>query len=90
MDNTLEWSTLTALPFPYGLPRFSLKYTKEAPYGEALHNTKEVLKEDKMILMNLTETWLDSTIEGLIEIEGYNIFRDGRKNRERSSSNMYT
>ena len=43
-------STVEPLPFRYGLPRFSLKYTKEAPYGEALHNTKEVLKEHQMTL----------------------------------------
>ena len=32
--------------------------------------------------MNLTKTWLNSIIEGVIEIEGYNNFRSGRKNRE--------
>ena len=35
--------------------------------------------------MNLTETWLDSTIKDVVEIEGYNIFRGDRKKREGES-----
>ena len=33
--------------------------------------------------MNLTETWLDSTIKDIVEIEGLNIFRGDRKIREK-------
>ena len=50
---------------------------------EKVELLKEYVKEDKIMLMNLTETWLDNTIKDVVEIEGYNIFRGDRKNRER-------
>ena len=49
---------------------------------EKVELLKEYVKEDKIILMNLTETWLDNTIKDVVEIEGYNIFRGDRENRE--------
>ena len=49
---------------------------------EKVELLKEYVKEDKIMLMNLTETWLDNTIKDVVEIEGYNIFRGDRKNRE--------
>ena len=39
--------------------------------------------------MNLTETWLDDTIEDVVAIEGYNIFRGDRMNRVRGGTAIY-
>ena len=50
---------------------------------------KEYVKEDNIILMNLTETWLDSTIKDVVEIEGYNLFRGDRKNRGGGGAAIY-
>ena len=50
---------------------------------------KEYVKEDNIILLNLTETWLDSTIEEIAEIEKYKIFRADRKNRVRGGTAIY-
>ena len=52
-------------------------------------SAKRIVKEGKIILMNLTETWLDNTIKDVVEIEGYNIFRGERKNRERGGTAIY-
>lgn len=40
---------------------------------EKIDYLKEYVKEDNIILLNLTETWLDSTIKEDAEIEGYKI-----------------
>ena len=56
---------------------------------EKVELLKEYVKENNIILMNLTETWLDDTIEEIVEIEGYNIFRGDRKNRERGGTAIY-
>ena len=37
---------------------------------EKVELLKEYVKEDKIMLMNLTETWLDNTIKDVVEIEG--------------------
>ena len=39
--------------------------------------------------MNLTETWFDDTVEEIVNVEGYNIFRSDRKNRERGETAIY-
>ena len=50
---------------------------------------KEYVKEDNIILINVTETWLNSTIKEDTEIEGYNIFRGDRQNRVRGGTAIY-
>ena len=40
---------------------------------------KEYTKEEKILLMNYTETWLNDTIKEDADIEGYKIFRRDRK-----------
>ena len=52
---------------------------------EKVEIAKEYLGENNILIMNLTETWLDSTIKDVVEIEGYNIFRGDRKKREGES-----
>ena len=39
--------------------------------------------------MNLTDIWLDDKIEEIVEIEGYNIIRGDRKNRDRGGTAIY-
>ena len=56
---------------------------------EKVELLKEYVKENNIIIMNLTETWLDDTIEEIVEMEGYNIFRADRKNRERGGTAIY-
>ena len=58
------------------MQRFVTKKSKEK-----VEIVKEYLGEDNILIMNLTETWLDSTIKDVVEIEGYNIFRGDRKKR---------
>ena len=43
---------------------------------------KEYTSENKVILMNFTETWLNETIQQDEEIEGYQIFKCDRKGRD--------
>ncbi len=52
---------------------------------EKVEIKKEYFGEDNILIANLTETWLDSTIKDVVEIEGYNIFRGDRKRREGES-----
>ena len=56
---------------------------------EKVEILKEYVKENNIILMNLTETWLDETIEEVVEIDGYKILRGDRKNRERGGTAIY-
>ena len=56
---------------------------------EKVELLKEYVKENNIIIMNLTETWLDNTVEEIVEIEGYRIFRGDRKNRERGGTAIY-
>ena len=56
---------------------------------EKVELLKEYVKEDNIILMNLTETWLDETVEEIVDVEGYRIFRSDRKNRERGGTAIY-
>ena len=53
---------------------------------EKVELLKEYVKENNIIIMNLTETWLDNTVEEIVEMEGYRIFRGDRKNRERGGT----
>ena len=40
---------------------------------------KEYAKDEKIVIMNFTETWYKETIKENANIEGYNIFRCDRK-----------
>ena len=55
---------------------------------EKVELLREYVKEDNVIIMNLTETWLDETVEEIVDVEGYRIFRSDRKGRERRNSNI--
>ena len=50
---------------------------------------KEYTKENKIILMNITETWLNSTIKDDAEIDGYKVFRGDRKGRKHGGTAIY-
>ena len=39
---------------------------------------REYTKENKVLLLNFTETWLNSIIQEDIDIKGYNIYRRDR------------
>ena len=56
---------------------------------EKVELLKEYVKENNIIIMNLTETWLDDTIEEIVEIKGYGVFRCDRKNRVRGGTAIY-
>ena len=56
---------------------------------EKVELLKEYTQRDNIILMNLTETWLDNTVEDVVEIEGYNIFRGDRRGRVRGGTAIY-
>ena len=42
---------------------------------------KEYTQENKIIIMNFTETWLDDSIRNIIAIKLYHIWRGDRKGR---------
>ena len=44
--------------------------------NEKVELLKEYTEVDNIILMNLTEIWFDNTVEDVVEIDGYNIFRE--------------
>ena len=50
---------------------------------------KEYLKEDKIILVNFTETWLNNSIKEDADIEGYKLFRGDRKEKKRGGTAIY-
>ena len=56
---------------------------------EKVELLKEYTEVDNIILMNLTETWCDDTVEDVVEIEGYNIFRGDRKEIVRGGTAIY-
>jgi len=56
---------------------------------EKVELLKEYVKEDNVIIMNLTETHMDESIEDVVKIEGYNIFRGDRINRVRGGTAIY-
>ena len=47
--------------------------------NKKLKMTKEYAKDEKIVIMNFTETWYKETIKEEANIEGYNIFRCDRK-----------
>ena len=49
----------------------------------------EYLKSNKIIFMNMTETWLNDTIKEDVEIKGHTIFRSDRKNIKRGGVATY-
>ena len=49
----------------------------------------EYVKEEKFILLNFTETWLDNTIDNDADIEGFNLFRGDRENRKNGGTAIY-
>ena len=49
----------------------------------------EYVKENNILMLNLTETWLNETIEEDADIEGYKIYRGDRKNRIRGGTAIY-
>ena len=56
---------------------------------EKVELLKEYTEVDNIILMNLTETWCDNTVEDVVEIEGNNIFRGDRKKIVRGGTAIY-
>ena len=50
---------------------------------------KEYTKENQIILINVTETWLDKTIKEDAEIEGYKIFRGDRNEKKKGGAAIY-
>ena len=56
---------------------------------EKVELLKEYTEVDNIILMNITETWCDDTVEDVVEIEGYNIYRGDRKEIIRGGTAIY-
>ena len=50
---------------------------------------KEYVQNDKIAIMNITETWLDNDIKDDVEIEEYTIFRCDRKDIKRGGTAIY-
>ena len=50
--------------------------TKKSKVG--IEQMRELVKDEKILLMNFTETWYKETIKENADIEGYNIFRCDR------------
>ena len=50
---------------------------------------KDYTKQDRILIMNFTETWLNQTIQDDVKIEGYNLYRGDRKGRDGGGSAIY-
>ena len=50
---------------------------------------KDYVQNDKIAIMNITETWLDKDIKDDVEIEGYTTFRCDRKEIKRGGTAIY-
>ena len=50
---------------------------------------KEYVQENKIIVMNFTETWLDDSIANIIDIKKYQIWRSDRKGRDGGGTAIY-
>ena len=46
-------------------------------------------KTENIILMHITETWLNKYITDIANIEGYNIYRGDRKEKEHGGTAIY-
>ena len=53
--------------------------------NKRLETIKEYAKDEKILLMNITETWFHKTIKE-VNIDGYNIYRCGRKEKQRGGT----
>ena len=51
---------------------------------------KEYTQENKIIIMNFTETWLDDSIANIIDIKIYQIWGGDRKGREGGGTAIYS
>jgi len=49
---------------------------------------KEYVHENKIMVMNFTEPWLDDSIRKITDIKGYQIWRGDRKWREREEAHL--
>ena len=49
----------------------------------------EYVEENKVLIMNLTETWLDETIQKDIEIKEYQLFRSDRVGKKGGGAAIY-
>jgi len=50
---------------------------------------KDYTNQEKILIMNFTETWLNETIQGDPKIEGYNLYRGDRKGRMGGGTAIY-
>ena len=57
--------------------------------NEKLGILENYTKTDKIILMNITETWLNDTITEGANIDGYNIHRSDRKGKKNGGTAIY-
>ena len=50
---------------------------------------KEYTTNEKILLMNITETWLNEEIKEGADIENYNTYRGDRKEKQRGGTAIY-
>ena len=56
---------------------------------EKVEFLKDYTNQEKILIMNFTETWLNETVQGDPKIEGYNLFRGDRKGRVGGGTAIY-
>ena len=54
-----------------------------------IHFFDEYTKQEKVIIMNFTETWMDEKMVGDPEIKGYKLYRGDRSHREGGGTAIY-
>ena len=69
-------------PLPWKIIYQNIRRLVTKNRKEKVNFLEEYSKQEKILLMNLTETWLSETIKDDSNIEGYNLHRGDRKGRD--------
>ena len=54
-----------------------------------INHIKEIVENQRISIMNFTETWLNDTVKDDVEIEGYKMFRKDRMEGSRGGVAIY-
>ena len=81
MDSINPQTNLDHIPWKIILQNANGLVTENSNTG--LKTIKEYTEDEKILIINITETWLNETIIEDANIEGYNIYGCDRKEKQR-------
>ena len=76
-------------PIPWKITYQNIRRIVTKNNKEKVLFLNDYTKQDKILIMNFTETWLNETIQDDVKIEGYNLHRGDRKGRDGGGTAIY-